>query len=174
MSGTKTLGCGLIGAGVLWLLGAVAFFGSGLRSGGIDVSAAILGVVVFGLPIGLILGIAGVIVYLKGRNEAAQMADAGFEQRVLDMIETRGSVRLRDLAEELGCETSEVEDALHDLVGKRLFRGFINWHDQRAYSDAAADMESGACPNCGGKVDLAGKDLAACPYCGTEFFLDRE
>lgn len=174
MSGNRTLGCGLIGAGVLWLLGATAFFASGVRSGGIDVSAAILGAVMFGLPLGLVLAIAGAVVYARGRREAEEMADASFEQRVLDMIETRGTVRLREMAEDMGCTVAEVEDALRDLVGKRLFEGFINWHDGRAYSRAAANIETGKCPNCGGKVDLAGKDLAACPYCGTEFFLDRK
>ena len=173
MSGTKTLGSLLIAAGVLWLLGAGAFFLSGVPAGKTDVPAAILGIVMFGLPLALVLAIAGVIVYAKGRRDVEEIADVNFEQRVLDAIETRGTVRMRDLAEDMGCTAAEVEDALHDLVGKRLFRGFINWHDGRAYSQAAANIESGKCPNCGGKVDLAGKDLAACPYCGTEFFLDR-
>lgn len=174
MSGSMALGLGLMVAGLLWLGGVVAFFAAGVPAGKTDLPAAILGSVVFGLPPALVLAIGGVMVFLRGRREAREMAAAHFQQRVLDMIETRGTVYLREMAEDLGCTVAQVEEALHELVGKRLFEGFINWRDGRVYSRAAGSIASDKCPNCGGKVDLAGKDLAACPYCGTEFFLPRE
>jgi len=31
--------------------------------------------------------------------------------------------------------------------------------------------DNGTCPKCGGKLELAGKGLIKCPYCGTEVFL---
>ena len=27
------------------------------------------------------------------------------------------------------------------------------------------------CPNCGGKLELAGKGIVTCPYCGVQIFL---
>ena len=173
MSGTKGLGCGLIAAGVLWLLGVGAFFLSGVPAGRTDLPAAILGTLMFGLPLMLVTGVAGALIYLRGRRDAEQMAETTFERNVLDMIEMRGTAKLRDIAADLGRNEVEVEEALRALVGKRLFTGFINWKQGIAYSEAAADLDSGKCPNCGGKLDLAGKDLAVCPYCGTEIFLNR-
>ena len=174
MSGTRTIGFGLIAGGALWLLGWAAFFLSGVPAGKSDLSAAILGTLIFGLPPALLLGVVGVVLVVKGRHEAAEMADAQFERSVLDLVDTRGTVTVGELASSLGAAPAQVEEALRDLVGKRLFTGFINWKAQRIYSEAAADIKSGKCPNCGGKLDLAGKDLVACPYCGTEIFLNRD
>jgi uncharacterized protein (DUF983 family) len=30
------------------------------------------------------------------------------------------------------------------------------------------------CPNCGAQLELAGKGLIVCPYCGTEVFLHKD
>ena len=174
MSGTKTLGHALLAVGALWLLGAAAVFLSSFATGSIDLPAALLGIVMFGGPLAVGLGIAGALLVVKGKRDGASMADAKFERRVLDLIEARGTVTTHELAQDLGAIAEEVEDAVRDLVGKRLFTGFINWDAHSIYSEAAAHIESGACPNCGGKLDLAGKDLAACPYCGTEIFLGKD
>ena len=171
MSGMRTIGWVLIGIGVLWLLGTVAVFLSGFATGKTDLPAALMGIMMFGAPLSVALGIAGVLLVVKGKRDDASMSDVKFERRVLDMIEARGTVTTHDMAGDLGATPAQVEDAVRDLVGKRLFTGFINWDAHRIYSEAAAHLETSTCPNCGGKLDLAGKDLAACPYCGTEIFL---
>ncbi len=174
MTGIKTLRWVLSGVGVLWLLGTAAVFLSGMAAGKTDLPAALLGIIMFGGPVAAALWIGGVALVVKGKHDEARMADAKFEREVLDLIEARGTVTTHDLAGDLGATAEEVEGAVRDLVGKRLFTGFINWDAHRIYSEAAAHIESGECPNCGGKLDLAGKDLAACPYCGTEIFLNRD
>ncbi len=156
------------------MLGASAFFFSGVATGKADLPAALMGIVMFGGPLAVALGIAGTLLLVKGKRESEAMADVKFEREALDLIEARGKVTTHELAEDLGATAEQVEDAVRDLVGKRLFTGFINWDAHRIYSEAAAHIENGECPNCGGKLDLAGKDLAVCPYCGTEIFLNRD
>ncbi len=170
----KNLGYALLAVGALWLLGSAAVFLSGAATGETSLPASLLGIVMFGGPLAVALGIAGVVLVTKGRREADMMAEAKFEGSVLNMVETRGTVTLDEMATDLGCTVARVEEALRNLVGKHLFTGFINWKARRVYSEAAAALNANTCPNCGGKLDLAGKDLVACPYCGTEIFLDRD
>jgi len=58
-----------------------------------------------------------------------------------------------------------------DLIGKDLFRGYVNWDRGELVSAEAAQIKDGTCPNCGGRLELAGKGLVRCPYCGTEIYL---
>ncbi len=171
MSQTKTLGYGLIGAGVFWLLAWAAFFLAGVAAGKTDLPAAILGMTLVGGIVAAILWVAGGVILARAGRETTELADVRFEQRVLDIVDTRGSARIPQLAAELQCSPEQVKDAIYDLVGKRLFTGYVNWDAQRVYSVAAAKMPQDKCPNCGGQLKLAGKDVVVCPYCGTEIFL---
>jgi tRNA(Ile2) C34 agmatinyltransferase TiaS len=56
-----------------------------------------------------------------------------------------------------------VKANIYDLIGKDLFRGFVNWDRGELVSAEAAQIKDGTCPNCGGKVELAGKGLVRCP-----------
>ena len=154
MSQTKMLGCGLIGAGGLWLLAWAGYFLAGVGAGKTDMPAAILGIILFGGIVAVILWVGGVV--------------------VLDIVDTRGSARIPEIAAELQCPPDQVKDAIYDLVGKRLFTGYVNWQAQRVYSVAAANMPTDKCPNCGGTLELGGKDVVVCPYCGTEIFLPHD
>ena len=171
MSSGKTLGTGLIVAGILWLLGWTALFLSGYLGGELDSGATILGTLVFALPIGVGLGIAGAVVRARALKSEAETADVEFEGRVLSMVETAGSTTVPEIAAELGASTQEVREALYDLVAKKLFTGYVNWDEQRVYSVAAGEMPADRCPNCGAGLELGGKDTAVCPYCKNEIFL---
>ena len=52
-----------------------------------------------------------------------------------------------------------------------LFSGYINWDDGLLISRRAAELRGNKCPQCGGEVELSGKGVVSCPYCGTEVFL---
>jgi hypothetical protein len=80
-------------------------------------------------------------------------------------------VTIADLAIEGGLTREQVRDHIYDLIGKDLFRGYVNWDKGELVSAEAAHIKEDTCPNCGGKVELAGKGLVRCPYCGTETYL---
>jgi len=174
MSQTKMLGCGLIGAGVLWLGAWSAFFIAGVLAGKTDLPAAILGIILVGLSLAVIMWVGAMVILARARRESQELADVRFEQRVLDIVDTRGSARLPELARELRCSPEQVKDAIYDLVGKRLFSGYVNWKAERIYSVAAGKLPQDQCPNCAGRLELAGKDVVVCPYCGTEIFLPHD
>jgi hypothetical protein len=45
------------------------------------------------------------------------------------------------------------------------------WDEGTLYSRDAAQLHGHKCPSCGGAVELAGKGVVGCPYCGAEIFL---
>jgi hypothetical protein len=72
---------------------------------------------------------------------------------------------------ELNATRDQVKEWIYDLVGKGLFTGYINWDEGILYSKQVSDMGTNKCPNCAGQLELAGKGVVGCPYCGTEIFL---
>ena len=61
---------------------------------------------------------------------------------------------------------------IYDLVSKGLFTGYIGWDRNMLYARQASQLRAGrTCPNCGGEVNLAGKGIVRCGFCGAEIFL---
>jgi tRNA(Ile2) C34 agmatinyltransferase TiaS len=81
-------------------------------------------------------------------------------------------VRVAEVALELNATRDQVKDYIYDLVGKGLFTGYINWEEGVLYSKQASELREGRkCPNCGGELELVGRGVISCPYCGTDIFL---
>ena len=127
----------------------------------------VLGLVLFSLPffaVGLYLLLAS-----KGEIKAETKADT--QRTILNAVTTRGRVSVADLAIECNLTRDQVKAHVYDLIGKDLFRGYVNWERGELVSAEAAQIKEDSCPNCGGRVQLAGKGLVRCPYCGTETYL---
>jgi len=166
----KTIGMIMIVVGIAIALVAALFFASGAASDR-GTSAMILG---FGLVfIVVVLPLVGVggFLFVKGRQEAAAFAEVEKEKKVLNMVLTQGQVRVAEAALELNATLDQVKEWIYDLVGKGLFTGYINWDEGILYSKQASELGTNKCPNCGGQLELAGKGVVSCPYCGTEIFL---
>jgi hypothetical protein len=169
-NGGKTIGIIMIVAGIAIGLVAALFFGSGATSGR-AASAMILGFgLVFVVVVLPLVGVGGFI-FVRGRQEAAAFAEVEKEKRVLNMVLTQGQVRVAEVALELNATRDQVKEWIYDLVGKGLFTGYINWDEGILYSRQASELGTNKCPNCGGALELAGKGVVSCPYCGTEIFL---
>lgn len=119
------------------------------------------------------LAIAGAGFYMmrSGSQEQKEMGEVAKEQAILNMVETKGSVNIADIALELGLTRDQITAMVYDLVGKKLFTGYIDWKAGILTSKQAAEMPDGTCPNCGGTFEFAGKGTVKCPYCGTEVLL---
>ena len=158
-------GLGFCALMALWLL--VQTSGGSLTRGG-----AVLGALVaFVFIVVPLVGLGGFLFY-RGAQEVREEEQIAKERRILDMVMTRGQVRISDLALELKANCEQVQAWIYDLVGKELFSGYVNWSEGVLYSrDASQLRASSKCPNCGGEVELAGKGVVRCPYCGSEIFL---
>jgi hypothetical protein len=150
----------VVGAGVaIWL-------GAGIASGK-SVTGVALGFVLFSLPFIAV----GLYFLLQSKGEIVQQTKVDKERAVLNAVTTRGRVGIADLAIENNATRDEVKQYIYDLIGKGLFTGYVNWEKGELVSAEAAQIKEGQCPNCGGAVELAGKGLVRCPFCGTETYL---
>lgn len=173
MNTGKTVGIILIVAGIGicvvsggWLLASAAGSGSNLR-----LSGAILGGAIAFVVAAPAIG-AGVFLLVRGQREAAAMAEVEREQQLLGMIRTQGQVSIPEAAIELDVSRDQVEAWIYDLVDKELFTGYVVWDERMLYSQDANQMRgTNRCPNCSGELELAGKGVVKCPYCGAEIFL---
>lgn len=147
-------------------LGVAVWLAAGLAQGR-GAAGVALGFVLFSLPFLAV----GLYFILQSRGEAAEQSRADKQRTILDAVTTRGRVSVPDLAIETDSSRDEFRAYLYDLIGKGLFTGYVNWEKGELVSAEAAQIKEGTCPNCGGAVELAGKGLVRCPYCGTETYL---
>lgn len=175
----KTIGAVLIVVGVLivavaglFVLGQMNQAGSRLQAGGAT------------LTIGLAVLIAAIVAgfgawfLMQGRSETTQFAQVEKEKRILNIVQTQGTVQLANMALETNMPLDQVKSAIYDLVGKDLWTGYIDWKAGKLVSSDAAQITqsvivNGKCPNCGGPLEVGGKSVITCPYCGAEIFLPK-
>ena len=151
---------------VIVSLGIDAWLGAGLASGSRGTGIA-LGFVLFSLPFLAV----GIYFLMSSKGEVKAESKADKERAILNAVMTRGKVGIPDLAIEGNLTRDQVRDYIYDLIGKDLFRGYVNWDKGELVSAEAAQIKDGTCPNCGGHLELAGKGLVRCPFCGTETYL---
>lgn len=168
--GGKTVGTILIIAGMIIALIAVVWLGTGLAQEKVSLDGAVLG---FALAFIIVLPLvgAGIFLIVKGKQEEAELTQIRNQRKILDMVKTQGKVSISDVVLELGTNRDQVKAWIYDLVGKGLFSGYINWEDGILYSEDASKLKTNKCPNCGAQIELVGKGVTQCPFCGTEIFL---
>lgn len=168
----KTLGIilivgGLVVGGIIVALMSV-YRGEGSLTSGAATLGIVIGFLVLVLPQ---LGF-GAYLLMRDRQEAATAESAGKQRKMLGMIKARGQVNIADLAIELRSSRDEVQGMIYELVNMGLYSGYINWSEGTLYSSEASELRTlDRCKNCSGQLELAGKGVIRCPYCGTEYFL---
>jgi hypothetical protein len=111
-------------------------------------------------------------VYVKGSHEKKQFANVARERKMLGIVESAGQISISDLALQVNGTRDTVRSDLYDLVSKGLFAGYVDWDKGILIARKASELRGReTCPNCGGQLELAGKGLIRCPFCGAEIFL---
>jgi len=170
MNTGKTIGLILIIAGTGICLLSMLWLGVGYVSGNHDSPAApVLGLGLAFIVVAPLVGV-GIFMFIRGQREAAEFAEVEKERKLLGMVQAQGEVRISDVALELDASRDQVKEWVYDLVHKGLFAGYINWDEGTLYSRNTAKLLGNKCPSCGGEVELAGKGVVQCPYCGAEIF----
>ncbi len=167
MNSSKLLSIVLCALGVLILVLAIAFT---LSSSNLDPGGRVLGIGLGALIALPLIGLAAVL-FNRGRGEAVEDVIIGRQRKLYNMVQAQGQVDLRQVALELNVTRDDVREMVRDLIGKQLFSGYVDWDGGVLYSSDAAKLKDGTCPKCGGKLELAGKGLVKCQYCGSEVFL---
>jgi hypothetical protein len=171
VTGGRMIGILLILGGLVFGLIGVAWIGSSLAGGTLKVGGALVG---GGLLAAVILPLWGVGIFMLIRSARESVEEAGRTElrKIVDILQSRGQVRVSDLAIELKSTRDDVQRRVHELVGLGIFSGYINWEEGVLYSSEAAGLRKlEKCRHCGGDLKLAGKGVITCPYCGTEYFL---
>ncbi len=168
----KTLGIILIIGG--FVVGAIIVVLMNVYriEGSLTAGAATLGIVIGLLVLSLPQLGFGFYLLMRDRQEAVVAESAGMQRQMLGMIKARGQVSIADLAIELRTSRDEVQRLLYELVNMGLYSGYINWTEGTLYSSEASELRNlDRCKNCSGQLELAGKGVIRCPFCGTEYFL---
>jgi hypothetical protein len=159
----------VVGFGVAVITGlflAVQVSAGELTGGGAAVGAGLAFI-----PVALLVGF-GIFMFVKGGQEAEEESVMRKQRELLDVLRSRGQVAVTDMALELNVSADTVKEMVHQLVGLQVFSGYINWNDGILFSsDASKLRELKECEKCGAPIELVGKGVLACRFCGTEYFL---
>lgn len=168
----RVTGAILLVVGAILGLAVGAWLILGVQDGKMERTGAIFGLILlFGFLVLPLLG-GGFYFLTRGRAEAKDLVRVEEQRRLLDIVLTRGQVTVSDLVLELNSTRETVQNDLTALVGRGLFSGYVDWSKGMLYSVEASKLQGReTCPNCGGRLQLAGKGLIKCPYCGADIFL---
>lgn len=168
----RVVGAILVAAGLALGVAFSLWIYFGVSEGNLEGSGAALGLtLLLGLIVLPLLG-GGIYLWIRGNVEAEELSEIEDQRALLDMVKTRGQMNIDDAVLELNSTRDNVQSDLHALVGRGLFSGYVDWDRGVLYSVEARELSGRqTCPNCGGPVELAGKGLIKCPYCGAEIFL---
>ncbi len=168
----KTLGViliigGIVVGGIIIALMSV-YRGEGSLTSGAATLGIAIGFLVLVLPQ---LGF-GAYLLMRGQQESMVAESASKQRKMLGMIKAKGQVHISDLAIEMHSTREEIQGMLYELVNMGLYSGYINWDEGILYSSEASELRTlDRCKNCNGQLEIAGKGVIRCPYCGTEYFL---
>jgi hypothetical protein len=168
----RLVGLVLIGAGLFLGVVIPLWLYLGTEEGTLRGTGAIFGLaLLYGVLVLPLLG-GGLYFFRRGQAEAKELGQIQEQRKLLGIVSTRGQVPIAEIVLEMKSTRERVQNDLYDLVNRGLFSGYVDWSKGVLYSVEASKLQgTKTCPNCGGQLELAGKGLVKCPFCGAEIFL---
>lgn len=168
----RTLGILLIIGGIVVGAIIIAMMTAFRNGGNLTADGMVLGIALGLLVLSLPQLGFGVFLLMRGQQEAVVAETAGQQRKLLGMVKARGQVNIADVALEMRVSRDQIQGMLYELVNMGLYSGYINWDEGTLYSSQASELRTlDRCKNCSGQLELAGKGVIRCPFCGTEYFL---
>lgn len=94
------------------------------------------------------------------------------QRYLLAMVNIQGKAELDSLAKDLKVSRTLLRQWIYALAQRGQLHGFVDWAAGTVYSQVVEKvLAQNLCPHCGGQLDVAGKGLIECAYCGVEMFL---
>jgi hypothetical protein len=126
------------------------------------------------LLVGLLCGVAGATLWMWARREKQAAKPAKKLRSLWKFLKDQGKVKIEEIAAHLGISKAEVPKWIYKLGAAEAFTGYVDWKDGVLYSVEAGLLGEGkGCPQCGGRLEPAGKGIFKCQYCGAEVFLKK-
>jgi len=126
------------------------------------------------LLVGLLCGVAGATLWMWVRREEQAAKPAKKLRSLWKLLKDQGKVKFEEIAAHLGISKAEVPKWIYKLGAAEAFTGYVDWKDGVLYSVEAGLLGEGkGCPQCGGRLEPAGKGLFKCQHCGAEVFLKK-
>lgn len=171
-SSGRTVGLILIASGLLIGILGATWLTLNVRDDKLETTGAVFGAVALAIVFVLPLVGGGIYLFIKGQSEQADLVNIDRQRKLIGIIGVRGQVTISDAVLELKSTREQVQADLYALVSRGLFSGYVDWNKGVLYSVDASKLQGRTtCPNCGGQLELGGKGLVKCPYCGAEIFL---
>lgn len=171
MAGNRTLGYGLVGIGALVFVFGLLWGIANVASEQLEVTG-LLFLLFFLAVVAGILVVGGIVVLRRTSEESAELVEVRRQRTILSAIQAQGKLSIAEAALETQSNAETVRKDIYDLVGKGIFSGYVDWDAGMLYSKQAREIRAGGvCPNCGAQIELVGKGVIKCQYCGTEIFL---
>jgi hypothetical protein len=126
------------------------------------------------LLVGLLCGVAGATLRMWVRREKQAAKPAKKLRSLWKLLKDQGKVKFEEIAAHLGISKAEVPKWIYKLGAAEAFTGYVDWKDGVLYSVEAGLLGEGkGCPQCGGRLEPAGKGTFKCQHCGAEVFLKK-
>src|SRR5262245_52003995 len=138
---SRLIGFILIVFGVLVFLGcSLVSITSSMEAEGSNIGGIVLGIFI-SLVVALPLVGGGLYLLVQSRSEAAEQVEATRQRKILDMVKTRGQVKISDLVIEVRSDSDQVRQEIYTIVGMGLLQGYVNWDEGVLYSQEASQLK---------------------------------